>query len=320
MIKITLSKKTLAVFIIMAAVMLLISFSGCAAMKSKASAGKTKDIVREITGMVAQKAKTGSIKRIAIIEFTAISGDESGEGKLITERLITSIVNEGFVSVIERNKIDKLLEEQKLQFSGIIDASTAKEVGMMLGVDAMVIGTIAKTGDTNEVNARLIDVKTGEILGATTEQEAGAAIGEVQLEVAQKAEFENNEWARVKKVSPRLYKEKIEQNKRLIDLKEKQPLLLEQLINTKRRLFQLASENQQKFLKMLGAAPVIPIGYNMMDAREAVKLMRVYFPKDYERIIKLKQDILGQIEKESILKQNRMEKGNNNKNRRYSRN
>ncbi len=47
---------------------------------------------------------------------------------------------------------------------GLIDPKSAKELGKILGVDAIVSGTIADVGDSLRVNARLISTETGEVL------------------------------------------------------------------------------------------------------------------------------------------------------------
>ena len=63
-------------------------------------------------------------------------------GKAAADLLITKLVQDGYVSVIERNAIDKLLAEQNLTNSDRTDPVTAAKLGRVLGVDAIILGTI----------------------------------------------------------------------------------------------------------------------------------------------------------------------------------
>ena len=98
-------------------------------------------------------AETPQKKRIAIFDFdnAAVQGGLSipfiqnnppNIGKAAADLLITKLVQDGNVSVIERNAIDKLLAEQNLTNSDRTDPTTAAKLGRILGVDAIIMGTI----------------------------------------------------------------------------------------------------------------------------------------------------------------------------------
>ncbi|HXY14207.1 MAG TPA: CsgG/HfaB family protein [Terriglobales bacterium] len=92
-------------------------------------------------------------KRIAIFDFdnAAVQGGVSTGffqtngpdiGKGVSELLIAKLVQDGTVTVIERSAIDKVLAEQNLTNSDRTDPVTAAKLGRVLGVDAIVLGTI----------------------------------------------------------------------------------------------------------------------------------------------------------------------------------
>lgn len=92
-------------------------------------------------------------KRIAIFDFdnAAVQGGVSfpfmqnsppNVGKAAADLLITKLVQDGNVTVIERSAIDKLIAEQNLSNSDRTDPTTAAKLGRILGVDAIVMGTI----------------------------------------------------------------------------------------------------------------------------------------------------------------------------------
>jgi len=63
-------------------------------------------------------------------------------GKAAADLLINKLVQDGNVSVIERSALDKVLKEQNFSNSDRADPLTAAKVGRVLGVDAIILGTI----------------------------------------------------------------------------------------------------------------------------------------------------------------------------------
>ena len=145
-------------------------------------------------------------KRVAVMSFdygtvhsnvAAIFGTDQDIGKGITDLLVQKLVQDGKYSVIERSALDKILSEQNFSNSDRADASSAAKIGKILGVDAIIIGSITQFGRDDKhtnvggggysgwthgiggvgvskskavvgVSARLINVNTGEILIAVT--------------------------------------------------------------------------------------------------------------------------------------------------------
>lgn len=144
-------------------------------------------------------------KRIAVLDFDYatvrssvgdIWGSDVDIGKGIADMLVTELVRNGTYSVIERKQLDRVLGEQNFQQSGRADASTAAQLGRILGVDAIVIGSITQFGRDDKrvgvgggvrvggiglggigrksakavvgIDARIVDIRTAEILGVAT--------------------------------------------------------------------------------------------------------------------------------------------------------
>jgi TolB-like protein len=109
--------------------------------------------------------------KIAIVPFTFVDKkeDTEGSGAVISERLITRIVNEKVYKIVDRQNLEDILKEQKLQISGIVDTETAKSLGKILGVDAVITGTMLNINNNQiELNAKLIKTETAEILAASS--------------------------------------------------------------------------------------------------------------------------------------------------------
>ncbi len=109
-------------------------------------------------------------KKIAIIPFSYADGRTGAtkDGSVISERLTIKMINMHKFEIIERSVLDKVMAELKLQASGMIDASSAQQLGKVLGVEAIVTGTLVETsGGQIEVNARLIKTETAQAIGAS---------------------------------------------------------------------------------------------------------------------------------------------------------
>ena len=124
-----------------------------------------KDMAKAMTAAAAAR----KIKRVAIVPFTAPRGAGSFSGAIVSERLVIQILARGELDLVERRFLDKVLEEQRLGVFGIMDQDTVKNLGKVLGVDAILTGTIVELkGDRVEVNARLIHTETAQVLAADT--------------------------------------------------------------------------------------------------------------------------------------------------------
>jgi curli biogenesis system outer membrane secretion channel CsgG len=94
-------------------------------------------------------------KRVAVLDFeygtvqggvSAIFGQNVDIGKGIADLLVDRLVRDGTYSVIERKAIQKILAEQNFSNSDRADSNSAAKIGKLLGVDAIIIGSITQFG------------------------------------------------------------------------------------------------------------------------------------------------------------------------------
>jgi curli biogenesis system outer membrane secretion channel CsgG len=155
-------------------------------------------------GTLAAQAPTK--RRIAVLDFDYatvhqwvydIFGSDQDIGKGIADMLVTNLVRNGTYSVIERKQLDQVLREQNFQQSGRADPSSAVQLAKLLGVDAIIIGSITQFGRDDkklgvggagvhvggigiggfgkksakavvQIDARIVSTTTAEILGVAT--------------------------------------------------------------------------------------------------------------------------------------------------------
>ncbi len=122
------------------------------------------NLTNQMIKSLAEENKT----QIAIMEFPDLNGRISDLGKFIPEELTTRLFKTKRFEVVERQLINKILDEQKLAMTGIVDASSAAQVGKMVGVDAVVTGTITDLGEQIRLNARMISTETAGIFAVAS--------------------------------------------------------------------------------------------------------------------------------------------------------
>ncbi|MDD5629230.1 MAG: FlgO family outer membrane protein [Elusimicrobia bacterium] len=111
--------------------------------------------------------KDRPVKQLAVLSFLYHEGATSSGSTIVQERLTTFLVEGGKVQVVERSLLKKALEELKLDATGLMDPKTTRELGKILGVDAVVVGTLNDLSKKKtEINARIIETETGKILTA----------------------------------------------------------------------------------------------------------------------------------------------------------
>lgn len=98
------------------------------------------------------------IKSIAIVDFIGPENSGAIASSMLTSRLFES----KFFRLVERERVLQILEEHKLAMAGVVDAATAKEVGRLLGVDALIFGEVtAYSLEPDQVGTEKVERKVG---------------------------------------------------------------------------------------------------------------------------------------------------------------
>lgn len=156
--------------IFLANILLLLFILGCASSQKEVRQpqqnldSKLDELVSQIVTSLSQNQKT----KIAIIEFSDIQGKVSNFGRYLAEELTTRLYLTGKFEVVERQLLNKILQEHQLSLSGMIDENSAVELGKILGVDAIATGSITDLGSGVKVNARLISTESGKVFSVAS--------------------------------------------------------------------------------------------------------------------------------------------------------
>jgi hypothetical protein len=107
------------------------------------------------------------VRNIAVMDFESNGVDAAATG-VVADELVNGFISQGRYGVLERRRMDQILKEQGFQKSGACDnGDCSVEVGKLLGVDAIVSGSLTKIDKLLVANIRIVDVGTGLILFAT---------------------------------------------------------------------------------------------------------------------------------------------------------
>jgi TolB-like protein/cell division FtsZ-interacting protein ZapD len=107
-------------------------------------------------------------RTVAISYFDNTSGNVkyNALSKGIADMLITDFSKVPGITIVEREKLEKLIGEIKLNQSKYFDQSTAQKLGQGLGAQTILTGAFFILDNTIRIDARLIDVETGGVIVA----------------------------------------------------------------------------------------------------------------------------------------------------------
>ncbi|MDA0329387.1 MAG: hypothetical protein O2958_10300 [Gemmatimonadetes bacterium] len=123
--------------------------------------------------------------RVAVIPFdNRTSWWANDMGDIAADMIVTRLVNSGHFSVIERERLEAILQEQGFQLSGQVNPSDVVEIGRLAGVMYLISGSVTRfsidekgtrvmgrnvgyTEAQSEMNVRAFSAETGEIITAT---------------------------------------------------------------------------------------------------------------------------------------------------------
>jgi hypothetical protein len=120
-------------------------------------------------------------KNIAVIDLSTRGGLSQSEVGVLTDRLRSMLVSTNVFNVVERGKMEAILQEVGFQQSGCTSTECAVEVGKILNVQQMVTGSIGKLGATYTLDISVIDVATSKIVKSLTRNYKGEIDGLLEL-------------------------------------------------------------------------------------------------------------------------------------------
>lgn len=102
---------------------------------------------------------------VAVLPFEP-RGEVSQMFNFFQENLINALAKRDRFKLVERDRLDLVLQEQKLSQTELVDKKTAIKVGKLVAAKSIITGSVVETRKGVEIIARMIDTETSEILAA----------------------------------------------------------------------------------------------------------------------------------------------------------
>ncbi|NQT56909.1 MAG: hypothetical protein HQ551_11865 [Desulfobacteraceae bacterium] len=80
----------------------------------------------------------------------------------VADIFFTTFIQSGAFDMYERAKLEKLVAEHELSQTGLVDPSKAKEIGRLVGIDVLIVGSLSETNSRQRIDVRVIDIQTGQ--------------------------------------------------------------------------------------------------------------------------------------------------------------
>jgi TolB-like protein len=116
--------------------------------------------------LLAPSAAAAAKPTVAILYFDYQGKDEQ-MGMLrkgLAQMLISDLSGSDRFQIVERDRLQEILDELKLAQSNQIDKSSAAKIGKLLGARYMVMGGYFDLMGTLRVDARVVEVETGKVI------------------------------------------------------------------------------------------------------------------------------------------------------------
>jgi hypothetical protein len=124
-----------------------------------------------ITNVIALLISVAAMAQdIKIAVFDPAGSVDGSIREIVREEISSVIVNTSGYTVLERQLINKVLEENKFQSSGIVEDTQVSEMGKRMGANMVLVSTVTPMGGNYYISCKLIAVETARIEKQRTAQ------------------------------------------------------------------------------------------------------------------------------------------------------
>ncbi|MCI5207492.1 MAG: hypothetical protein D3910_01570 [Candidatus Electrothrix sp. ATG2] len=123
--------------------------------------------INKMSEIMAEKIAGANKGKVAVVDFTDLQGDVTELGRFIAEEFSVALAGTGKgFKVVDRTHLKSIIKEHKLSATGVINPDTARKLGKIAGVEALVTGTLTPFGDSVRISVKILDTTTAEIVEA----------------------------------------------------------------------------------------------------------------------------------------------------------
>jgi hypothetical protein len=109
-------------------------------------------------------------------DFSPATGPRTDLGELLSARVMEGLRKNEKVSLVERERLLRVLEELHLGTTAVVDEATRLKLGRLAGARWMVFGGYQIIGDQMRLDLRVVEVETGKVRKAVQKTTMGTGI------------------------------------------------------------------------------------------------------------------------------------------------
>ncbi len=127
---------------------------------------------------VFEELREERLVRMAVLKFDDTATYRYNLGRRSSSLLSSELLSKEprFIELVERDRIETIIDEQKRSETGLIEESTATELGSILGVDYLIVGTVLSGSVSRDRRSEEVTVNEEEKTEYTITKEAYSRI------------------------------------------------------------------------------------------------------------------------------------------------
>ncbi len=124
--------------------------------------------------------------RLSVLYFsnTRDSADLGWLSKGLSDMLAGDLAASGSFTLVERGELERVLREQELGLSGLVDPAGAPKVGRLLGADLLLYGSFLASWEDLRIDARVVRAETGEVAASARAEGPAARVLDLERELS----------------------------------------------------------------------------------------------------------------------------------------
>jgi TolB-like protein len=135
---------------------------------------------------------------VAVLEFSAKDPSNPALGKQISEALTAGLANQKAVNLVDRQSMQRIVQEHALNLSGLVDSDKAVQIGKLVGARIMITGSAFTLGKKLFITSKLIGTETSLMDSVSVSGAADADLGDLVNQLTDKVS------ARIRVAGPKI--------------------------------------------------------------------------------------------------------------------
>jgi hypothetical protein len=117
------------------------------------------EAIKIVISSIINELPNGS--KIAVVN---IESDDRKTASLVINEVEFHLVSAKSFTIVDRTTLDLIQKEQQFQMSGDVDDKDVVKIGALSGANVIITGSVIKSGNSNKLSLKALDVKTGQII------------------------------------------------------------------------------------------------------------------------------------------------------------